>query len=215
MKTEVKLISITPDAEKHIAYCARVSNPNNQENPEITKLIKYCYTNKHWSIFEMASMCLEITTSLAIAPQILRHRSMNFQQFSGRYSDYSSIAEYPFQEVEPRRQDVKNRQNSIDDLSEETKDWFKTNLNNLQQEGFNLYNEALERGIAKESARFFLPPALTSRLYMNGTIRSWIHYLDVRLDPSTQKEHREIAEKAYEIFCRELPIIGEIIQREK
>lgn len=560
MKTEVKLISITPEAEKQIAYCARVSNPNNQDNPDISKLIKYCYEHKHWSIFEMANMCLEITTSRAIAPQILRHKSFNFQEFciagdsiitlklpsgatykrsiehlyrlqarpnghikqnglplarifdgekftiarikevfktgikpcfkitladgktitctkehkfltrdgfsdlesivglslnntkaamskkgivatnggfayhdkeyllnlkeesiknktgvkgiaeklnisyhtvrkwlknnniqftpkevasytklwnrgkfgyklkphsletiekmrksarrgkdnnlyrggversermkiadwcgsiraeklieanyecvncksnkkleldhivsvyaskelayeksniqvlckkchlekhrlngdtkiwrqmskgntltvkwqtiekieyvgeietydleidnenhnyiangivvhnSGRYSDYSSLGEYPFQEIEPRRQDAKNRQNSFDDLDDETKDWFKTNLNNLQQQGLNLYNEALERGIAKESARFFLPPALTSRLYMNGTIRSWIHYLDVRLDPSTQKEHREIAEKAYEIFCKELPIIGEIIQRKK
>jgi thymidylate synthase (FAD) len=215
MQTEVKLVWVTPDPEKKIGYCARVSNPDNQENENISKLIEYCYKNKHWSIFEMASMCLEITTSRAISPQILRHRSFNFQEFSGRYANYSAIGEFPFQEVEPRRQDNKNRQNSFDDLDNKTKDWFKTALNNFEQYGLDLYNESIKKGIAKECSRFFLPPALTTRLYMTGTIRSWIHYLDLRLDKSTQKEHRDVAELAYEIFAKELPIISEIMNNKK
>lgn len=201
----VKLISIMPEAEKIIAYCARVSSPN-QNNPEIDKLLKYLITHKHWSPFEQASMVVEIETTRGIAPQILRHRSFSFQEFSQRYAQATE-----FEEINPRRQDIKNRQNSLDDLDEDTKDWFKTNVEWINSEAHYLYKKALEKGISKESARFLLPLNTKTKLYMNGTIRSFIHYVQVRTDPSTQLEHREIAQAIKDIMIKELPTISKAL----
>lgn len=201
MKTS--LISITPNAEQTIMYCARVSNPKNQDSTN-TGLLKYCIKNSHWSIFEMANMVVEIETSRAISAQILRHRSFSFQEFSQRYAEVQGLERY-----QARRQDVNNRQNSIDDMSTNDKVWFSNAQLEVGQLSQNLYDEALSRGIAKEQARFLLPMSSTTKLYMNGTIRSWIHYLDLRTHESTQLEHREIAESIKEIFIKELPIIAE------
>lgn len=201
---EVKLVHLTPSAEQHIAYCARVSNPNNQDNPEYSKLLNYCIKNKHWSPFEMANMCLEITTSRAISPQILRHRSFTFQEFSQRYAEVTKFEAY-----EARAQDLKNRQNSLNNLPEETKEWFSNILAIIQDEAYSLYEVALEIGIAKECARMLLPLSTQTTLYMNGTLRSWIHYIELRTDPSTQLEHREIALECKRIFKEQFPIIAE------
>jgi len=200
----IKLISITPEAETIIAYCARVSNPKNQDNPNIEKLLKYCADRGHWSIFEMATMCVEITTTRAIATQIVRHRSFSFSQFSLRYAEAEQIL-IP----EVRRQDTKNRQNSIDDLPQETKDWWDFEVTMLIELTMNLYHEALEKGIAKECARGILPLSTQTRLYMSGTIRSWIHYLQVRANPDsgTQKEHYDVAQGIKAIFAEQLPVI--------
>lgn len=203
-----KLIWITPEVEKNIMYCARVSNPNNQ-NSNNTKLLKYCINNKHWSIFETASMCIEINHSRAITRQILRHRTFTFQEFSLRYQE--SMDEPVISEA--RRQDVKNRQNSIDDLSQDTKDWFQLAQEANWQYSHSLYKEALNKGIAKECARIFLPEGqTTSRLYMSGTIRSWIHYCIVRCEKSTQKEHREIADACWKIFKEQMPNIAQAVE---
>lgn len=202
----VKLISVTPDAEKIIAYCARVSSPN-QENPEIEKLLKYCIKEKHWSIFEMADMTVEIETTRAIAPQILRHRSFNFQEFSMRYAQAQGFEVY-----EARRQDLKNRQNSINDLSPETQGWFQQSQQIINDLANNLYKEALDKGIAKECARNLLPLSTKTRLYMKGSVRSWITYLMVRCDKATQKEHRDIAEAIKVIFIKEFPIIAKALE---
>ncbi len=199
----VRLISISPDAEKIIGYCARVSNPNNQDNPDVSKLLKYCIAHGHWSIFEMANAVFEIETSRAIAAQVLRHKSFSFQEFSQRYAKAQGI-----EPIEPRRQDLKNRQNSIDDISEEDRKWFQDSVDDLFGRSTKLYDEALEKGFAKESARFVLPLATTSRLYMNGTIRSWMHYLKVRNAPDTQKEHRDLAIGIQTILAKELPTIA-------
>lgn len=192
-KTElsVKLVSITPGAEELITYCARVSNPSNQSNlVTAPKLLKYLKDHKHWSPFEMVSAVLEIETSRGISPQILRHRSFSFQEFSQRYQ---SVAEDGLVIYAARRQDQKNRQNSIDDLPDAVKaEWESRQLENWKT-CFEHYTWALDNGIAKESARFVLPLGSKTRLYMAGTIRSWIHYLETRCDPSTQKEHRDIA----------------------
>lgn len=202
----VKLISITPDAEKIIAYCARVSS-NNQDNPEYEKLLCYCMNHGHWSIFEMANMTVEITTSRAIAAQILRHHSFSFQEFSQRYSVATE-----FETIQARRQDTKNRQNSFDDLSEQDKNWFIAAQSRVINEANNVYRDALDRGIAKECARMVLPLLTQTRLYMNGNIRSWIHYLQVRCTPETQKEHRDIALAIKAILKEELPTIGNLIE---
>lgn len=199
----VRLISISPDAEKIIGYCARVSNPSNQDNPDVSKLLKYCIAHGHWSIFEMANAVFEIETSRAIAAQVLRHKSFSFQEFSQRYAKAQGI-----EPIEPRRQDLKNRQNSIDDISEEDRKWFQDSVDDLFGRSAKLYDEALEKGFAKESARFVLPLATTSRLYMNGTIRSWMHYLKVRNAPDTQKEHRDLAIGIQTILAKELPTIA-------
>lgn len=198
----VRLVHITPDCEKHIAYCARVSSPK-QDNPEYEKLLSYCLKNGHVSIFEMGNMCLEITTTRAISPQILRHRSFSFQEFSQRYSEAQK-----FDIMEPRRQDLKNRQNSIDDLPQDIVKWFYDAQSEVILKANDLYQEALNKGISKESARFLLPLNTETKLYMNGTIRSWIHYIQVRTDPSTQLEHREIAEECKRIFKEQLPIVS-------
>jgi thymidylate synthase (FAD) len=204
---KVGLISITSDAEKIMGYVARVSNPKNQDNPNYAKLLKYCIDSKHWSVFEMADMTVEIETSRAIATQILRHRSFNFSEFSQRYSKVTEGCEiYP-----ARSQDLKNRQNSNDDMSQEIKDWFIVAQEHLQMESLGLYNEALAKGIAKEQARFLLLSSAKTRLYAKGNIRSWITYLQVRLDPSTQKEHRDVALEIQKIFIEQLPTVSEAL----
>lgn len=199
---ETKLIHITSDCEKLIAYCARVSSPN-PENPNIEGLLSYCIKNSHWSVFEMGSMCVEIVTSRAIAQQILRHRSFHFQEFSQRYAKATSFETY-----EARRQDLKNRQNSIDDMNENDLEWFYNAQEEIQYISNGLYEEALERGIAKEQARFLLPLSTTTKLYMHGTMRDWITYCMIRMDKSTQKEHREIAVEIWKIIKEQVPIIS-------
>lgn len=203
---EVKLIHVTPDAEKHIAYCARVSS-GNQENPNYAKLLSYCAKHGHWSVFQMASMCVEITTSRAIAAQILRHRSMNFQEFSQRYQQVSEYERY-----EARRQDLKNRQNSINDMSSEDQEWFFNAQEEVWKDSKALYDEALSKGIAKEQARMLLPLNTSTKLYMHATLRDFIHYCNVRCDVSTQKEHREIALKIWEIFKNQFPTVAEAVE---
>lgn len=196
---------ITPNAEGKIAYCARVSNPANQENPDYAKLLRYCADKQHWSIFEMASACFEIKTSRAIARQILRHRSFSFQEFSTRYAKVEN-----FQQVEARRQDARNRQGSIDDLDAETVQWWAETQQNLIDSLRVIYDMALERGIAKECARAILPEGLTeSTMYMTGTIRSWITYVNLRTGHGTQLEHQRIAREIQELLIVEMPIIGE------
>jgi len=204
---KARLISITPDAEETIGYCARVSNPKNQDNPEVAGLLKFCIRNGHWSIFEMANMVVEINTTRGIAAQILRHRSFSFQEFSQRYAKAEG-----FEYICPRRQDTKNRQNSWDDLEKVDKTWFEYTSKKVQDATSSFYEEALERGIAKESARFLLPLSTKTRMYMNGTVRSWIHYLQLRTDPSTQKEHQDIANEIKGIFREELPIISKALE---
>lgn len=203
----VKLIWITPEAEKIISYCARVSSPKNQENYDtMDKLLKYCIDNKHWSVFEMANMCLEITTSRAISAQILRHRSFCAQEYSLRYSEAQSFEYY-----DARSQDSKNRQNSIDNLPENVQDWFIDAQSQVTILSNDLYEQALKYNIAKECARFLLPMSTRTKLYFNGSIRSWITYFQVRLDKSTQLEHREIAEQCKNIFKEQLPIISKAL----
>lgn len=189
-----------------IAYCARVSNPSNQNNPNSSKLIKYCIDHKHWSILEMASVCLEITTSRAIAAQVLRHRSFHFQEFSQRYAKSQS-----FQPIDLRLQDSKNRQNSIETEDPELKAWFDLEYKNILEHSTRLYETALEKGVAKEVARFILPLSTTTRLYMNGTIRDWVHYINLRTGLETQKEHRIIANEAKLIFIDKFPIIADAL----
>lgn len=203
----VNLIHVTPKAEKLIAYMARVSSPN-QDNPDKEKLISYLLKHKHWSPFEMATMCLEIRTSRAISSQILRHRSFSFQEFSQRYS---KVDPQEFEFYEARRQDVKNRQNSINDLSDEVNDWFLDAQEQVAALAHKLYYEAIDKEIAKECARFLLPLSTGTKLYMTGSVRSWIHYIELRTDKSTQAEHREIAERCKEIFVKELPIISKAL----
>ena len=201
----VRLESITPDVEKSIAYCARVSSPN-PDNPNIAGLIGYCARNSHWSIFEMGNMVVEINTSRGISPQILRHRSFSFQEFSQRYAavDNSGLVLYA-----ARRQDKKNRQNSIDDLPEAIKqEWLQRQQDNWKR-SFEHYKWAIDNDIAKEQARFVLPLGCSTKMFMNGTIRSWIHYINLRSANGTQKEHMDIAIAVKEIFKKELPVISE------
>ncbi len=203
----VKLVSVTPNAERHIAYCARVSNPKNQFNNSSAGLLKYCIQNQHWSIFEHAFLTVEINTSLAIATQILRHRSFTFQQFSQRYADSTKLqVELPVPEL--RKQDTKNRQNSTDDLSEDLSIYFQTRIKNHFRDAILLYQGMLDAGVAKECARFVLPQATQTRLYMSGSIRSWIHYIDLRSAHGTQLEHKQIAEQCKCIFVDEFPTIA-------
>jgi thymidylate synthase (FAD) len=206
----VKLISVTPDAEKLMSYCARVSNPNNQDSDNYAKLLSYCIKNKHWSIFEMANMSLEVNTTRGIAAQILRHRSFNFQEFSQRYADTTLLAEdIPLFEL--RRQDTKNRQNSIDDISDEIKVKWNSKIREHFAKSKAIYDGMIADGIAKECARFVLPLSTPTRLYINGSIRSWIHYIELRSGHGTQKEHMIIANQAKEIFCQQFPIVSEAL----
>ncbi len=206
----VKLISVTPDAEQHIAYCARVSNPNNQNSDNISKLLKYCIDHQHWSIFEMAFLTLEINTTRGIAAQILRHRSFTFQEFSQRYADTSLLAE-EIPVFELRRQDNKNRQNSIDDITDETKVKWNTQIREHFAKAKALYDGMIADGIAKECARFILPLSTPTRLYMSGSLRSWITYILLREKNGTQKEHMMIAKECKSIFTQQFPIIGEAL----
>ena len=203
----VKLVSLTPDAEETIAYIARVSNPKNQDNEKYDKLLKYMIDHGHWSPFEQAYMTIEIQTSLAIATQILRHRSFTFQQFSQRYAEKNLINE-SIDLPELRRQDTKNRQNSIDDIAQDIKDEFNKRIRKHFDDSTKLYDDLLNEGVAKESARFVLPQATTTRMYMTGTIRSWMHYIDLRAGHGTQKEHMDIANQIQIIFKDNMPVIA-------
>ena len=205
----VKLIQITPNPEEQIAYIARVSNPKNQDNPNYAKLLAYCIKHQHWSIFEQAFMTLEIETTRGLAAQILRHRSFTFQEFSHRYADTTLLGAIPLPEL--RRQDKSNRQNSIDDIPEEKQKELELTIARHFASSKDLYNELIRQGIAKECARFVLPLATPTRLYMSGSVRSWIHYIDLRSAHGTQKEHMDIAEQCREIFKEQLPTVSEAL----
>ena len=206
--SKVELVWVTPNAEKLIGYMARVSNPANQDNhASAPKLIKYLIKNKHWSPMEMVNVCIEIETTRDIARQILRHRSFSFQEFSQRYA----VSEGFIQNSQVRLQDEKNRQNSLytDDLSLQY--WWEGIQRRVTDEAKFLYSAALDKGIAKEVARKLLPEGLTmSKMYMNGTLRSWLHYIDIRCDSATQKEHRDVAEQCRDIIFAEFPTIKEL-----
>ena len=207
----VTLISVTPDAEKTMGYVARVSNPNNQENPKVAGLLKYCVNHQHWSVFEQAFMTLEIETTRGLAAQILRHRSFTYQEFSQRYADSSLLGEtIPLPEL--RRQDTKNRQNSIDDVDPFTIQKYQILMQEHFKQGMDLYQKMLNDGIAKECARFVLPLATPTRLYMSGSCRSWIHYITLRSANGTQKEHMDIAEACKKIFIEQFPTVAEALE---
>ncbi len=208
--TSVQLVSLTPDAEQTIAYIARVSNPANQENEEYAGLLRYCIKHHHWSVFEQATMTLEIETSRAILMQLTRHRSFTFQVFSQRYANNNLLGTIiPLPEL--RRQDVKNRQNSIDDLNAEEQAYWNKRIEELFENTMILYNDMIDAGIAKECARFILPEIMPTRIYMTGNIRSWIHYIELRTHPDTQKEHRDVAEQCKLVFIQKLPIISKAL----
>lgn len=206
--SNVSLVWATPGAEQMITRMARVSAPKNQDNMETApRLLKYLITHAHWSPYEMANMCVEINTTRAISAQIIRHRSFSFQEWSLRYAAANEIGSAVVPQL--RRQDFKNRQNSIDDVPVETIQKYHRRVAQLFEDSEHLYNEMISEGIAKECARFVLPLATPTRIYMNGTIRSWIHYLQLRCDESTQREHREIAQQIKQIFTEQFPIISE------
>jgi len=210
MNQTVKLISVTPDAEKHMAYCARVSNPNNQDNENISRLLGYCIKHGHFSVFEQAFMTLEINTTRGLAAQILRHRSFTYQEFSQRYADASFLSEQiPLFEL--RRQDDKNRQNSIDDIPNQIRSKYNVLIREHFAKAKGIYDEMLKDGIAKECARFILPLATPTRLYMSGTVRSWIHYISLREKNGTQKEHMDIAKECKSIFCEQFSTVAEAL----
>jgi len=207
----VSLVSVTPDAEEQIVYMARVSNPKNQSNMETApRLIKYLIKHKHWSPFEMASMQLEINTTRAIAAQVLRHRSFSFQEFSQRYSDVSDLPSIGVPHL--RTQDQKNKQASHDDLDSETQVYLEKEISRLYANAQDLYNFALSKGVAKECARSILPLGTPTRMYMSGSIRSWIHYIQIRAGEETQLEHRLIAQGAKEILKEQFPNIAEALE---
>ena len=206
----VKLVSITPDAEKTMAYIARVSNPSNQDNENFAGLLRYCIKHQHWSVFEQSSMTLEIETTRGLAAQILRHRSFTFQEFSQRYADSNLLGEIELPEL--RRQDTKNRQNSIDDLEPAVVEKLEKQMNTLFSSSLALYNQMLESGVAKECARFVLPLATPTRLYMTGSCRSWVHYINLRSAHGTQKEHMEIAEACRKVFTEQFPSVSEALE---
>ena len=207
----VKLVSVTPDAEQTMAYVARVSNPNNQENPNYAKLLGYCIKHNHWSVFEQSFMTLEIETTRGLAAQILRHRSFTYQEFSQRYADSSLLAEtIPLPEL--RRQDTKNRQNSIDDIDPFVKQKYEMLMQKHFKDAMALYQTMLDEGIAKECARFVLPLATPTRLYMSGSCRSWIHYIQLRSANGTQKEHMDIANECKTIFAEQFPTVAEALE---
>jgi len=206
----VKLITVTPKAEETMGYVARVSNPKNQDNPKVAGLLSYCIKHGHWSVFEQAHMTVEIETTRGLAAQILRHRSFTYQEFSQRYADSSMLSKViPMPEL--RRQDDKNRQNSIDDLDPFVVQDFELKMQRHFVEGMKLYKEMLDAGVAKECARFVLPLATPTKLYMTGSVRSWIHYINLRSAHGTQKEHMEIAENCRSIFNEQFPIVAEAL----
>ncbi len=207
---DVKFVSITPDAEKTMAYIARVSNPSNQDNEKFAGLLKYCIKHNHWSVFEQSSMTLEIETTRAIAAQILRHRSFTFQEFSQRYADSTKLGEIPIPEL--RRQDEKNRQNSTNDLDEFVKQKLELQMNTLFSSATALYQQMLEEGVAKECARMVLPLCTPTRIYMTGSCRSWIHYIELRSAHGTQKEHMDIAQACKTVFVEQFPVVSEALE---
>jgi len=207
----VKLISVTPDAEKMMGYVARVSNPSNQENPKVAGLLKYCVKHQHWSVFEQSFMTLEIETTRGLAAQILRHRSFTFQEISQRYADSSMLADtIPLFDL--RRQDIKNRQNSTDDLDPKLVHDYEIGIKNHFENAMWLYKDMLDNGVAKECARFVLPLATPTRLYMSGSCRSWIHYINLRSAHGTQKEHMDIAEACKNVFVEQFPTVAEALE---
>ena len=207
----VKLVTITPDAEKTMAYIARVSNPKNQDNEKFAGLLSYCIKHGHWSVFEQSHMTLEIETTRGLAAQILRHRSFTYQEFSQRYADSSLLGkEIPLPEL--RSQDTKNRQNSIDDVDQFVKQDFELKMQRHFVDGMKLYKEMLDAGIAKECARFVLPLATPTRLYMTGSVRSRVHYIDLRSAHGTQKEHMDVAKAIRGIFCEQFSTVAEALE---
>ena len=206
----VKLISVTPDAEQTMAHIARVSNPDNQDNPNYAGLLRYCIKHNHWSVFEQSSMTLEIETTRAIAAQILRHRSFTFQEFSQRYAQSNELGKIELPDL--RRQDTKNRQNSIDDVDPFVKQKLEAQMITLFSSAQSLYNQMIEEGIAKECARMVLPLCTPTRIYMTGSARSWIHYIELRSANGTQKEHMDIANACKSIFIDTFPTIAEALE---
>ena len=206
---KARLIQATPNPEENMAYIARVSNPSNQDNDKYAGLLKYCIKHNHWSVFEQASMTLEIETTRAIAAQILRHRSFTFQEFSQRYADSNLLGDIELPEL--RRQDDKNRQNSTDDLDPEIVDKLNRQMKTLFSSATSLYTQMLEQGVAKECARMVLPLCTPTRIYMTGSCRSWIHYINLRSAHGTQKEHMEIAEDCRKIFIEQYPSVSEAL----
>ena len=202
---KVSFVNITADPEQTMAYIARVSNPSNQDNENYAGLLRYCIKHQHWSVFEQSSMTLEIETTRGLAAQVLRHRSFTFQEFSQRYADSNLLGEIELPEL--RRQDTKNRQNSIDDLDPEVVEKLEKQMNTLFSSSLALYNQMLESGVAKECARFVLPLATPTRLYMTGSCRSWIHYIQLRSAHGTQKEHMDIANA-----CKSLSLFNITLQ---
>ena len=206
----VKLISITPDAEKTMAYIARVSNPSNQDNEKFAGLLKYCIKHNHWSVFEQSTMTLEIETTRAIAAQILRHRSFTVQEFSQRYAASTALGDIDLPEL--RKQDLKNRQNSTDDLDPEMVDKLNRQMITLFCSAKGLYTQMLDAGVANECARMVLPLATPTRIYMTGSCRSWVHYINLRSAHGTQKEHMEIAEACKKVFTEQFPAVSEALE---
>ena len=207
---KIKLVSATPDAEQHMAYVARVSNPKNQDNDKFAGLLKYCIKHGHWSVFEQAFMTVEINTTRGLAAQILRHRSFTFQEFSQRYADTNLLdSVIPIPDL--RSQDSKNRQNSNDDIPQEKKKEYQALISRHFSEAMDLYNALLQEGVAKECARFVLPLATPTRIYMTGSVRSWIHYIDLRSAHGTQKEHMDVAEGVRSIFTEQFPVVAEAL----
>ena len=206
----VKLVSITPDAEQTMAYIARVSNPSNQDNEKYSGLLKYCIKHNHWSVFEQSSMTLEIETTRAIAAQILRHRSFTFQEFSQRYAASTALGDIDLPEL--RKQDLKNRQNSTDDLDPELVEKLNKQMITLFSSAKSLYTQMLDAGVAKECARMVLPLCTPTRIYMTGSCRSWIHYINLRSAHGTQKEHMVIAEACRKVFTEQFPAVSEALE---
>jgi thymidylate synthase (FAD) len=210
MTQNIKLVSATPDAEQHMAYVARVSNPKNQGNDNFAGLLKYCITHGHWSVFEQAFMTVEINTTRGLAAQILRHRSFTFQEFSQRYAD-TNLLDSTIPVPDLRSQDLKNRQNSNDDIPPEKKEEYQALIARHFSDAMDLYNALLENGIAKECARFVLPLATPTRIYMTGSVRSWVHYIDLRSAHGTQKEHMAVAEGVRSIFTEQFPTVAKAL----
>ena len=212
--TQIKLVSVTPDAEKTMAYVARVSNPKNQDNEKFAGLLRYCIQHGHWSVIEQAHMTVEINTTRGLAAQILRHRSFTYQEFSQRYADVSFIREdIPLPEL--RSQDEKNRQNSIDDVDPAIVEKYNVEMRKHFDQGIDLYKKMLRDGIAKECARFVLPLATPTRLYMTGSVRSWIHYITLRSAHGTQKEHMDLVENVRKVFIEQFPTVSEALEWSK
>ena len=207
---KVQLITLTPDAEKNMAFVARVSNPNNQGNENFSGLLKYCIKHQHWSVFEQAHMTLEIETTRAIAAQILRHRSFTFQEFSQRYAQSNELGKIELPDL--RKQDLKNRQNSTDDLDPFVRQKLEAQMITLFSSAQSLYNQMIEEGVAKECARMVLPLCTPTRIYMTGSCRSWIHYIELRSAHGTQKEHMNIAEECRKVFTEQFPTVSEALE---